>query len=169
MLITKKWGEKAPDPKDFNEARNGDHIITPFECDTCIFHKLKRRVPINNSQRDKLLLAVIRRMNLDAFWSRARRTIMENTRRAKQTLDICKATGLEGPYEHTGPYALKDQCGYEIAAAMVMHARRPGKYKNTTVQYDTVRKLRSTYGSQLRCDPSANLNHYALLDKRGAM
>jgi len=164
---SKRWGEKTPNPKDYNEGRNGDHIITPFECDICIFHKLQKREPVIQSQRDRLLLSVIRRMNLDALWSRAKRTVRENTRRAKQTLEICGAMGLSGPYEHSGPYPLKDHCGYEIAAAMVMHARRPGRYKNATVQYDTVRKLRSTYSSQLRCSPQSNLNHFALTDKKG--
>ena len=26
---------------DFHEARNGDHTICPFECDVCIFRKLR--------------------------------------------------------------------------------------------------------------------------------
>jgi hypothetical protein len=31
---------------DYMVARTGDHLMSPFECDTCIFRKLKKRDPI---------------------------------------------------------------------------------------------------------------------------
>ena len=62
-----RWKEKSIDPNDYHEARNGDHALTPFECDSCVFIKLKRRKPIMGDHKDNLLLVMIRRMNLDAF------------------------------------------------------------------------------------------------------
>ena len=112
----------------YNVARNGDHVMTPFECDTCIFRKLKKRNPQSSLKEDELLMGVIRRINLDAMWSRSSSTVKENTRRIKQTIQLCKSVGLEGPFEHTEPYPFRDHCGYEVAAAMVIHARRPGKH-----------------------------------------
>ena len=56
-------------------GRRGDHLLTPFECDRCIFAKLKSRLPFNEAPKDKLLLAVIRRINLDALWSRESSTV----------------------------------------------------------------------------------------------
>lgn len=76
--------------------------MLPFECDTCIFIKLKGRAPTRELQMDKLLLINIRRMNLDAFWSTARSTVGQNTRRIKQTIKFSRMQGLHGPFEHTG-------------------------------------------------------------------
>ena len=109
--MDKRWKQKEANPNDFHEGRNGDHAITPFECDTCIFRKLNRRDPIANGQQDKLLLIHIRRMNLDALWSRARSTVNQNTLRVKQTLKFSHSLGLQGPYEHHGPYPCLDHCG----------------------------------------------------------
>ena len=60
-------------------ARNRDHLMFPFECDTCIFRKLRKRDPIENMYQDVLLLAGIRRGNLDVFWSSASSTVNKNT------------------------------------------------------------------------------------------
>jgi hypothetical protein len=40
------------------------------ECDLCVFRKLKKRSPDVTNPGDELLIACIRRINLDAFWSR---------------------------------------------------------------------------------------------------
>ena len=36
----KKWRRKTGDESEFDYARNGDHLITPFVCDLCVFHKI---------------------------------------------------------------------------------------------------------------------------------
>ena len=53
---------------------DGAHLMTTFQCDLCIFRKLQKRNPVVTSKKDELLLGVVRRINLDAFWARARRT-----------------------------------------------------------------------------------------------
>ena len=35
--VTKRWKGKHRKQKDFLEGRNGDSLMTPFECDLCIF------------------------------------------------------------------------------------------------------------------------------------
>ena len=56
-------------PRDFLEARDEDALMTPFECDLCIFRKMRRRNLNFKRQQDKFLLLLIRRENVDAFWS----------------------------------------------------------------------------------------------------
>ena len=112
-------------------------------------------------------MLMIRRMNLDAFWSRARTTVRENGRRVRQALRFSNSLGLEGPYLHEGPYPYYDHCGYEIAAIMLMHSSQPGKHSNSHVQYDTIRKSRSSYSNHVRASPQANLQHLSVLDQRG--
>jgi len=48
-------------------GRNGDHALIPFECDLCIFRKLKKMNPVEGRPGDDLLLGCIRRINLDAM------------------------------------------------------------------------------------------------------
>ena len=39
------WGRKGVNPTDYRIGRDGDHLMNPFECDLCIFHKLNERDP----------------------------------------------------------------------------------------------------------------------------
>ena len=64
-----RWKKKHK-ATEFLEARDGDHLIIPFECDLCVFVKLKGRYPTKSSKEDRKLAACIRRINLDAFSSR---------------------------------------------------------------------------------------------------
>lgn len=142
--------------------------MLPFECDTCIFIKLKGRAPTKELQTDKLLLINIRRMNLDAFWSRARSTVGQNTRRIKQTIKFSRMQGLHGPFEHTGQsYPAYDHCGYEVATDILMHSRQSGKYHASHVQFETIRRLRTSYSSHVRSTPGANVGQMCWVDKMG--
>ena len=76
----------------------------PFECDLCIFRKLRRTNPISNLSKDDLLLACIRHMNLDAFWSRTRLTVQYNTQLVRASIKLSELLGLKRPFEHSGPY-----------------------------------------------------------------
>ena len=84
-------------------ARHGDHLITSFECDLCIFVKLKNRYPIATSDQDKRLAACIRRVILDAFWSRASSTVANNLRLAKKMISLSDTVGLSPPFVSRGP------------------------------------------------------------------
>ena len=120
------WGKRHQDKGAFNTGRAGDHLLIPFECDLCIFRKLKKMNPLLDSTRDNLLLACIRRVNLDAMWSRTTNTVVGNRDRIRLGLRLSDQVGLEGPYEHFGPLPFKDHCGYEVAIQMVLHSRQPG-------------------------------------------
>ena len=106
-------------------------------------------------------------MNLDALWSRARTTVTENTRRIKRTLRFSSVLGLEGPFTQDGPYPCNDHCGYEIALPMLINSQRPGRNDPTHVQFDTVKKLRTSYCSHMRATPKHNLAHRSLVDNKG--
>lgn len=70
----------------FMHARRGDNLITPFQCDLCWFRNLQKRAPNPKSQSDSLLLAYIRRVNLDAFWSRSPKTVSGSLTGLKKNL-----------------------------------------------------------------------------------
>jgi hypothetical protein len=74
------WRVDSRDKNEFHQARMGDHLMIPFECDLCVFRKLFFRNPILGASMDVKALAVIRRMILDTFWSRAVSKVEANAR-----------------------------------------------------------------------------------------
>lgn len=71
-------GMKIDCPEDrerFMRGRNGDNLVTPFQCDLCHFQNLMARDPIQNLPQDVRLLKLIRRANLDAMWAREPTTV----------------------------------------------------------------------------------------------
>jgi hypothetical protein len=58
--LQKAWKSKHRAKNDFLVRRNGDHTVLSFECDLCIFRKLKGRDPDPDSSVDELYQAAIR-------------------------------------------------------------------------------------------------------------
>lgn len=167
-LETPEEQQRNFDPSNpYHHARDGDHLITPFECDTCIFWKLKARIPNRNSPQDDLLLACIRRANLDAFWSRASGTVDKNMRVVKQAIKFMNILGLPSPYSIPSMAPTYDYAGYQIAYTMLMHSREPGRHSKTYVQFATIRKQRAAYSNFVRAYPSHNHRNLGLGDIQG--
>ena len=112
-------------------------------------------------------MGVIRRMNMDAFWSRAASTVEKNAERAEMMLEFSGLLGLKGPFEEEGRYSLRDQCGYEVAATTLLRSRRPGRHATLYTQFQTIRKQRTTYGNQIRAASQSNTSPLVLLDEKG--
>ena len=99
-----KWGRKKSKEDDFKVGRDGDHLMVPFECDLCIFRKLKGVDPRVKSESDKELLEYIRRLNLDSMRRRATSTVEGNKNKAQKIIDISAEFELSGPlFVHKGP------------------------------------------------------------------
>jgi len=133
----------------FVTARNGDHVACPFQCNLCIFWVLRKGEPNVNLSQDRLLLACIRRVNLDAFWSREKRTVEGNLSAMKRAFAKSEVLGLAGGYPVPGPFPFEDICGYEVALQMVLASKQPGKNDSTYTQFDTIRTYRSTFFNSL--------------------
>lgn len=144
-------------------GRNGYHILCPFECDLCIFRKLRRADPKATSEKDKELLVYIRRMNLDALWSRATATVNGNRDKAKKMVEV----GLQGPFVHESPFPEHDHCGYEVALEMLKASKAQGKSAKTHLQFDTIRQFPTVFGNQLRARPKASGDSWGLVDVKG--
>ena len=69
------WIKKGDEEKCI-VGRNGDSLMAPFQCDYCWFVNLNKQLPDVNDLEDKNLLVYIRRVNLDIFWSRAKKNII---------------------------------------------------------------------------------------------
>jgi len=156
VRLEPSWGEKLRPIKDFTHARDGDHLLIPFECDYCVHIKLKGYLPDMLNATDKLLMATIRRMILDAFWSRESSTVKANVRKAKKMIQVANSVGLPGPFWISAPPQPFDHCGYQVAIVILLLSREPGKYSSSYTQYDTVRAYRSTFSNFIRASSKNN-------------
>ena len=87
-------------------------MLTHFQCDLCHFINMKGRDLIKGSNKDKKLIIDIRRVSLEAFWSREPGTVKGNlTIMRKMGMMDREDLGLGYWFPHLGPYLLKDEMG----------------------------------------------------------
>jgi hypothetical protein len=161
------WIVKRVDNRRFCVARDGDDLLVSFECDWCIFGKVYQRLPNPQIEDDRFVMSCIRRINLDAFWSRARSTVASNTFRFREMIRMSESLGFEPPYSDPGPLPGYDHCGYRVAILMVAKSLQSGRYSETHNQWDTIRKFRSTYSNQIRASKLSNATTVTLADNKG--
>jgi hypothetical protein len=130
------------DPMRYQEARDGDHLMCPFQCDLCHFVNIHHCLPSPSSPQDKLCLLAIRRANLDALWARERATVEANRREAAIFIAEGRAMGFINPYPPRGPWPIDDIWGMKTATVILQRSLSPGK-NASFVQYETIRKTRS--------------------------
>ena len=140
------WLAKDDDILRFKEARNGDHLMTPFQCDWCLFRVVTGRRPRAGSREDEWLFCILRRCNLDALWGRERSTVTANHRNVDQLVEIWAQLGVEPALPPLGPFPETDLFGVTVAIAMLVKSLNPGRYEEYT-QFETMRKLRSAFSN----------------------
>jgi hypothetical protein len=143
----------------------------PLECDFCVFCKVTgRRFSVGVEPNDDYLMTCIRRIILDAFWSRARSTVASNTRTFQEMISMSASLGFEPPYESPGPLPGYDHCGYKVALLMVVKSTKAGRHSDSHIQWDSIRKFRSTISNQSRASRAsraANFSSLTLSDYKG--
>jgi hypothetical protein len=122
---------------DFLHGRVGDPLFCPFECDLCSFHKLHGEPPRPEDPVHNLLLAYIRRANLDAFWSRRPSTVAGLVRGFREQVDMGDILGLQ-MFEPMGPFSRQYNSGILAAVGVLMRAQRPGRHEER-LKYSSVR------------------------------
>jgi hypothetical protein len=88
------WIARKDDKEWYTDARDRDDLLVSFECNVCIFKKLWDREPNSELEVDKLAMMCIRRVNLNAFWSRARSTVRGNAGKVREGLRQSEKLGL---------------------------------------------------------------------------
>ena len=138
--------KKGDDEFRFQYGRSGDQLTTAFQCDVCHVRNMLWRDPRDS---DRLLMKCLRRAILDSLWSREPGTVSSTYSRARALErygDVLRI-GQVGP--RLGPYALTDDFGMKVALTMVLKSLEPGRNADT-VQYDTIRQLRTAYSNMYR-------------------
>jgi hypothetical protein len=82
-------------------------------------------------------------INPDAFLSQAKSTVLSNGEKVAFRLNMSGFVALMVPYEADSSLPEFDHCEYyaEVAIKMLILSRRPGKYSDTYIQFDTIRNL----------------------------
>jgi hypothetical protein len=128
-------------------TRDGDHLLTPFQCDLCMFHNLQGRNPLKADAKDDLLLCCIRRANLDAVWGRETHTVQATLRLFSQLTCQLSLVGLHPNLPALGPYPVEDLFGARVAVGMLLKSLGPGWHSHTYQQFKTIRKLRAGFSN----------------------
>lgn len=139
-----EWLKKGEENR-FLVGRAGDHAITPFQCDLCVFRMLTGRDPRDDGT-DDLLRDCIRRANLDALWGREPSTVYRNARLIIQSLELYTLVRLRPSYPPLGPFPLEDVQAFGTAIIMLLKSTEPGKYADYT-QFETIQKFCSAYSN----------------------
>jgi hypothetical protein len=130
------------DPKRFQEGREGDHLMCPFQCKECQFINIKGCLPEKNNVADNLLLSCMKRANLDAFWSREQSMVYSNMLEGRWLLANQKLLGIApASLAPRGSFPRKDIMGMGVAAGFLLRLLDKGQNANI-LQYETVRKVR---------------------------
>ena len=153
---------KRDNERRFVEARQGDMLGVPFQCEYCWFGNLKKRDPLPSDPLDKLVLGYARRVNLDMMWSRERGTVngwLSNIRKGKK---MSEELGLSPVELKISAWPVCDNQGFQIAIEILRASQRPGRNDSSYTQFDTIRKLRTAYAivSENTVEGSGNYNLY---------
>ncbi len=158
---------KVKDEQRFLTARPGDSLVNPFQCDYCWFVNLKGRPAREDMVGDARLLHVIRRVNLDIMWSREKSTVGNTLANLRKAHNLSEGLGLPPVNLGFDPWPLGDTVGFQIAVEMLLASRRPGRNDSEYTQFDSIRKIRTSYANALQVRPKAVLAEVSFKAEHG--
>lgn len=110
----------------YRVGQNGNHLVTVFQCDTCIFINLACWLPLSHSPCNNLTICCIRQANLDSMWGREMSTVRSTAQLVQKTVTLSAGLGIEPEYPALGPFPVSDQLGYGVAVALLLKSLEPG-------------------------------------------
>ena len=120
-------------------------LSAPFQCHDCWFFNITRRRPKADNHTDRVLLSLIRRVNLDILWSRESSTVVNTYNSVYTSAKIAVSLGMPLQNIEQGPWPVGDHCGFAIAVTMLRKSLDPGRNDALYQQFDSIRKLRSAW------------------------
>jgi hypothetical protein len=139
----------------------------PFQCDYCWFVNLHKRSANTNFDSDSLLMAYIRRVNLDIMWSKEPTTVGNTLRMLLKGKALSSELGLAPVQLKVGPWPVADNCGFQIAIEILRSSQNPGRNDSEYTQFDSIRKLRSAYLNVYESGPERCLENTCLKTDKG--
>jgi hypothetical protein len=117
-------------------------MMVPFQCELCHFRNIMLRNPDDGNITDLEILDMVRRANLDAFWSRESSSVSASLREAIRMEKMTARLGMPCVTPPLGPWPLEDKLGMKVALAVLDRSLDKGVYE-ATVQWDTFRRQMS--------------------------
>ena len=115
----------------FKEARDGDHLITPFQCVECHFVNIQGRLPDSQLQCDHSFGGDSHHpcdSILDSLWSTEWSMVYANRLQGLKYVDELMDLGVEAAaYPARGPFPKEDHWGMVVACAMLGRSTAPGR------------------------------------------
>ena len=118
---------------------------------------MKHRTP-TKSLSDERLLIYIRRVNLDGMWSREPSTVRSIRTNTVKIIKSCSKLGLTPDLPEPGPWPVEDIVGCKLAIAMLDSSLSAGNNEPTHQQFDTIRKLRTSFSHLHEVSAQAHKN-----------
>jgi hypothetical protein len=136
---------KSKDLGRFLTARDGDHLISEFQCPLCHFRNIYKRNPREDKAMDVLVMSTyMPRAIIDSFWSRETSTVNGNRYEVERILKSHSKFGMEEALPKLGPKPLVDLAGMSCAISFLDRSHDPGKNEET-IQYGTARGIRTGF------------------------
>jgi hypothetical protein len=138
------------DKERFLHGREGDHLLTTFQCDLCHFRNMKGHSPSLDGT-DDTLMKFIRRANLDALWSRETGTVRNISREIRKLhgkADLLRLD-MHRMLPPMGPFPLTDIHGMGLAVCILMRSLDGGKNEKT-LQFSTTQKMKTAFSNVWR-------------------
>ena len=139
------WVGQAKREKRLNSSCDGAHGVVPFQCEACWIRNLTGRKM--SLPHDTNLRMCIRRTSLDAFAGKAKSTIASHVGGINRAVKTSALLGKPPSLSQTprGPMVIGDPLGMSLAVEMVHYSITAKGRIDEKIQFDTMRKLRSTY------------------------
>jgi len=146
-----KWFKQEERQHRLNHGVAGVHLVVPFQCEICWIRNLEGRNP--EPGLDDLYVSHIRRANLDAMAGKATNTILTHRRNVKRMLRDAIEIRKTPSTLPRGPFPLDDKVGMSLAVDELHYSITGRGRINDHVQFDTIRKLRSSYTKMWESSP----------------
>jgi hypothetical protein len=126
----------------FREARPGHHLCIPFQCPNCQSQNIQGWSIDTTLINDLVFECMVTRATLDAFWSRASKTVGNHVREVRNMARYGRMFQYP-PMPVLGPWPLYSHLGMDAAVMVLMQSMEKGR-GGGTVKYGTARKSCTT-------------------------
>ena len=125
----------------YTQARPGDHLGLPFQCSNCHSQNIRGCNLKTGVAEDEAFDCIATRATLDAFWSRASKTVSGYVREVRFMARYGLALGIS-PIPPLGPWPLYSHLGMKEAMMVLMRSMETGR-GGARVKYGTARLFRA--------------------------
>ena len=93
--------------------------MVPFQCELCHFRNVYGRDPSKTNLKDEEFFKLVRKANLDSFWSREPTTVSKNVSNLNRMLKTEIKFGFDSATLPMGPFPMEDSWGMRAAVTIL--------------------------------------------------